>query len=287
MLDLYQEITNRIIVALESGVAPWKQGWVGGGQAIKHISGEPYSLLNQLLLPKPGEYLSFKQAIEEGGHVRKGEKSSMVVFWKWLPKLAEDGQPIIGENGKPEQVPYLRYYSVFHIDQCEGIAAKHTEPAPDVVKPDEKAEQIINGYLSRSGVRLRHVEGESCYYTPSTDTVTLPLVKQFLSTDEYYTAAFHELTHSTGHESRLKRLDTTAHFGGQLYSKEELVAEIGAATLVNIVGLETKSSFENNAAYIKHWLAVLKDDKRLIVSAAGKAEKAVQLILGEQNEDAE
>ena len=117
-------------------------------------------------------------------------------------------------------------------------------------------------------------------YRPSTDEIVLPIRKQFVSTAEYYSTVFHELTHSTGHKSRLNRLDRTAFFGTEAYSKEELVAEIGAATLVNFCGLETPASFRNNAAYIQNWLQVLKNDTRFIVSAAGKAEKAVNLILG-------
>ena len=113
------------------------------------------------------------------------------------------------------------------------------------------------------------------------------MMEQFVSTPEYYAAAYHELTHSTGHHSRLNRLNPNDHFGGLDYSKEELVAEIGTAVLMQHVGLETPESFRNNAAYIRHWLAVLKDDKRLIVSAAGKAEKAVQLILGNNDNNEE
>lgn len=277
--DLYQSITDRIIAALEQGVIPWEKPWVSAGVCISHITGKHYSLLNQLLLAKPGEYVTFKQAAEEGGHVRKGEKSSMVVFWKWLDKKDEDGSVVIGPDGKPEQVPFLRYYNVFHLDQCEGLMPKHTQIMPDVVQPVAAAEQIITDYCTRCGVKLNHEEGDHAYYSPSTDSITLPTMKQFVSAAEYYSTAFHETVHSTGHPRRLDRLNLNDHFGGLDYSKEELVAEIGAATLVHHVGLETDGSFRNNTAYIKHWLSVLKDDKRLVVSAAGKAEKAVKLIL--------
>ena len=144
----------------------------------------------------------------------------------------------------------------------------------------ETAQAVIDDYLSREGVKLSHQEGDRAFYRPSTDEVVLPIRKQFISTAEYYSTVFHELTHSTGHATRLNRLSKPSFFGAEDYSKEELVAEIGAATLVNHVGIETDSSFRNNAAYIQNWLTVLKDDKRFIVSAAGKAEKAVQLILG-------
>ena len=129
-------------------------------------------------------------------------------------------------------------------------------------------------------MKLTHTEGDRAYYKPSTDEVVLPIRKQFVSTAEYYSTVFHELTHSTGHASRLNRLTSPAFFGSEAYSKEELVAEIGASALVNHVGLETSNSLRNNVAYIQNWLRVLKDDKRFIVSASGRAEKAVNLILG-------
>ncbi len=124
------------------------------------------------------------------------------------------------------------------------------------------------------------MEIDQAYYQPSTDTVTLPLRSQFRSTAEYYSCFYHELIHSTGHQSRLDRLEKTAFFGSEAYSKEELIAEIGAAALVNHAGLETLDSFRNSTAYVQNWLQVLRNDKRFIVSAAGKAEKAVNLILG-------
>ena len=128
---------------------------------------------------------------------------------------------------------------------------------------------------------LEHVEGDKAYYQPAFDRVVLPLKAQFTNTAEYYGTAFHELTHSTGHMKRLARLDGTAHFGGEEYSKEELVAELGSAALVHHVGLETSSSFHNSTAYCQNWLQALKNDKRFIVSAAGKADKAVNLILNQ------
>ena len=151
----------------------------------------------------------------------------------------------------------------------------------DGAEPLEAAQEIIYDYLSREGVKLTHTEGDRAFYRPSTDEVVLPLRKQFMSTAEYYGTAFHEILHSTGHSKRLNRLSKPSFFGTEDYSKEELVAEIGAATLINHVGLETSTSLRNNAAYIQNWLKVLKDDKRFIVSAAGKAERAVNLILNQ------
>ena len=275
-MDLYAEISDRIIAQMEEGIIPWQKPWISCGKAISRTTGKPYSLLNQMLLGRPGEYLTFKQCQEAGGKVRKGEKSSMVVFWKRIETEDE-------ETGEKKEVPFLRYYNVFHIDQCEGITAKHvTETTfPDGAEPLEAAQEIIYDYLSREGVKLTHTEGDRAFYRPSTDEVVLPLRKQFMSTAEYYGTAFHEILHSTGHSKRLNRLSKPSFFGTEDYSKEELVAEIGAAALVNHVGLESSTSLRNNAAYIQNWLKVLRDDKRFIVSAAGKAEKAVNLILNQ------
>ncbi len=274
-MDIYAEITARIIDQMENGIIPWQKPWVANGKAISHATGKAYSLLNQMLLGRPGEYLTFKQCQEAGGRVRKGEKSHMVVFWKWIEQEDE-------ETGEKKEVPFLRYYNVFHIDQCEGISAKHTQATnfPDGADTLATAQDIIYDYLSREGVKLTHNEGDQAFYRPATDEVVLPIRKQFVSTAEYVSTVIHVLTHSTGHPSRLNRLTRPSFFGTEDYSKEELVAEIGASALVNHVGLETANSLRNNTAYIQNWLTVLQGDKRFIVSASGKAEKAVNLILG-------
>lgn len=276
-MDIYTEITSRIISELESGTIPWEKPWVTTGGAKNHVTGKPYSLLNQLMLGRPGEYLTFKQCQQEGGRVKKGEKASMVVFWKPIPvkETDKDGKEIT------KTVPLLRYFNVFHIDQCEGIKAKHTKESPNKVDPNEAAEKIVADYLKTSGVKLYQEESDEAFYSPSTDSIKLPLMAQFKAVAEYYSTAFHEMVHSTGHKSRLDRLEKTAFFGSESYSKEELVAEIGAAALVNRTGLETSKSFHNSAAYVQSWLKVLRGDKRFIVSAAGMAEKAVKLILNE------
>ena len=225
--DLYQEITDRIITELENGIIPWHRPWIGNSYAISHSTGKPYSLLNQLILGRPGEYLTFKQVQDEGGKIKKGEKASVVVFWKFIE--TEDK-----ETGEKKEIPYLRYFSVFHISQTEGIKAKYTiAEYPDNAKADETVDAIIADYLNRSGVTLTHEEGNRAYYKPSDDCVVLPTREQFADTAEYYSTAFHELAHSTGHESRLNRLTKTAAFGSEEYSKEELIAEISAACCTN------------------------------------------------------
>lgn len=273
-MDIYKEVTDRIVAQLENGVIPWRKPWVACGQAVSHVTGHAYSLLNQMLLGRPGEYLTFAQCQKEGDKVKKGEKSQMVVFWKFIEQEDE-------ETHEKKQVPFLRYYNVFHLSQCEGLKPKHRQEPPSTANADEAADRIIAAYIQKSGVKVVHERGDRACYQPSTDRVVLPCIEQFADTVAYYSTAFHELTHSTGHASRLNRLEKTAFFGTEAYSKEELIAEIGAAALVNVAGLETSSSFRNSAAYVQNWLKVLSDDKRFIVSAAGKAEKAVALILGE------
>lgn len=283
MKDTYTLITDRIIAELESGTIPWHKPWTCAQPAISHTTGKAYSLLNQLLLGgRSGEYLTFNQAKKEGGRIKKGEKASMVVFWKWLTVEDED-------TSEEKDVPFLRYFSVFHVDQCEGISPRFraSEALPvDPAEANDAAEDIIADYLHRSGVHLVSRESSEAFYQPATDTVVLPLRQQFSETAEYYSTAFHELTHSTGHHSRLNRLTETARFGSTSYSKEELCAELGASFILNRLGLETSGSFRNNAAYIDHWLTVLKENKRLLVTAAGQADKAVRLILNDK-EDAD
>ena len=271
-MDLYQHITDRIIKELEQGNIPWHKPWHCKPGAVSHVTGKPYSVLNQLMLPQPGEYVTFKQAIEEGHPVKKGEKASMVFFFKFLESKDE-------ETGEKKQIPLLKYYSVFHISQCEGMKPKYTSFHSDL-KPDKRAEQILQDYITRSGVTLKKQYGNKACYTPAIDTITVPEISQYDDVSEFYSTAYHEAIHSTGHPSRLNRITDTAQFGSESYSKEELTAELGASYLVNAAGLETASSFRNSAGYIQGWLFALKNDKRFIVSAAGQAEKAVQMILG-------
>lgn len=276
--DIYAAVTDRIVQQLEKGVVPWRKPWTGvRSGAISGATGKPYSLLNQILLAKAGEWYTWNQIQALGGKVRKGEKSSMVVFWKQTPVKDED--PATGEQIE-RMIPVLKYFNVFHIDQLDGIEAKTIDPEAIDPATDTAADAIIAGYLQRSGVELEHRKGDEAFYSPSVDRVVLPLREQFPSMAEYYSTAFHELTHSTGHSSRLDRISRRAFFGNEDYSREELVAEIGAAALLNHCGIETADSFKNSAAYIQSWLRALRNDKKLIVSAAGAAAKAFELITG-------
>ena len=131
-MDIYAEITNRIIDQMEQGTIPWQKPWVASGSCVSYATGKPYSLLNQMLLGRPGEYATFKQIQAAGGFVRKGEKAHMVVFWKWIETEDE-------ETGEKKEIPFLRYYNVFHIDQCEGLKSRHAEPLPQTIDADQTA----------------------------------------------------------------------------------------------------------------------------------------------------
>ncbi len=282
MLDIYKEITDRIISALEQGTIPWHKPWIGGNNGcISYSTGKPYSLLNHILLGgQSGEYITYKQATLAGGHVRKGEKSKYVVFWKPYEIIDQ-------ETGEVTKHFYLRYYNVFHLDQVEGISprwAVSVRPSADL-QPDALADTVIKDYVDRSGVKLQIIQSDRAYYQPGTDTVVVPELIQYQRQEEFYSTAFHELVHSTGHTSRLDRLTDIAAFGSHEYSKEELVAELGSAFLVNHCGLESTASFRNSAGYIQGWLSALKNDKKLIISAAGAAAKAVNLILDRKEGD--
>lgn len=284
MLDIYSMITDRIIAALEQGIIPWHKPWTGGSSScISYSTGKPYSLLNHILLGgQTGEYITFKQATLAGGHIRKGEKSKFIVFWKPYEKIDE-------ETGEITKHFYLRYYNVFRLNQVDGVSprwAVSVRPTSDL-QPDAAADAIIQDYKDRSGIILRIAESDRAYYQPSTDTVVVPQISQYRKQEEFYSTLFHELTHSTGHHSRLDRISDIAAFGSHEYSKEELVAELGSAFLVNHCGLESEDSFQNSAGYIQGWLSALKNDKRLLVSAAGAAERAVNLILNRKDGDSD
>ena len=274
---VYEIVTNRIIEELEKGVIPWRKPWTGGrGGAYNRISRKPYSMLNQMLLKHGGEYATFKQWQSLGGKVRKGEKSEIVTFWKMIETetVKADG------TTEKKTIPMLRYFSVFHVSQIEGVEPLE-KPFEDV-EPIEAADKIIVDYVSREGLTFVETVTDEAYYSPSRDMVQVSAKEQYGAIAEYYSTTFHELTHSTGHAKRLNRLTTgiKAAFGGEEYSKEELTAEIGAASLLNHLGIETPDSFKNSAAYIQSWLKALRGDARMIVAAASRAEKAVAYILG-------
>ena len=289
MANVYQMVTDRITAQLQKGEIPWHKPWTGAsaeeGGAVNYVSRRPYSLINQFILGKPGEYLTWKQVDELGGKVRKGAKAGFVVFFKNI--TIQDKTFINPENGEPETktIPLLRYYNVFHLDDVEGIESKITPGEAPKVQPFEAAEKAIADYLSRQpGLRFQNDKPSNrAYYSPALDMVVVPMISQYRIPAEYYSTAFHELTHSTIPASRCDRVSENANafFGNEDYSREELVAEIGSAMLCNRVGIEAKKAFRNSVAYIQGWLKALKNDPKMIIWAAGRAEKAAKFILNE------
>lgn len=282
--DVYEIITERILEQLEQGTIPWRKPWTGGHSgAYNFVSKKAYSILNQILLSHDDAYLSFNQVKALGGKVKKGAKSEIVTFWKILPIEAEDKDG----NKVTKKIPFLRYYPVFWIGDTEGIEQK--EITREVLDPVQEAENIVNLYMESANhpTLERESISDRAYYSPFFDQVVVPAIEQFKDISEYYSTLFHELIHSTGYKTRLNRLTETAHFGSDEYSREELVAEIGAATLVNMSGIETKASFNNSAAYIEGWSRALRENKKMIVEASSKAGKAVNYILGKQETEQE
>ena len=278
--NVYQMVTDRIIAELEKGSIPWKRPWAGVNTgAYNRISNKPYSLLNQILLGRDGEWATFKQWTDLGGHIRKGEKSSFVVFWKIQPyeDINADGEKVV------KQIPLLRYYNVFHISQVDGVEPKAQKELKEV-EPIEAAETIKESYKEREHIEIVETVTNKAFYSPALDYINVPCKEQYQNANEFYSTLFHEMVHSTGHETRLDRFATgeKVAFGSESYSKEELVAELGSAMMLNQIGIETPQTFKNSAAYVQNWLQVLRNDNKFIVSAASKAEKAVNFILGEQ-----
>ena len=279
--NVYDMVTERIIAELEKGIIPWEKPWTGVRDgAFNRITKRPYSLINQMLLQHRGEYATFKQWSELGGHVRKGEKSEIVVFWKILEQLETNE-----ETGEKEikKIPLLRYYNVFHISQVDGVEPLAPEQLNNDITPIEAGDKIITDYITREHLNFIECKSNKAYYSPSADTVKVPLKEQYDLINEYYSTTYHELIHSTGHKNRLNRLHTgaIAAFGSEDYSKEELVAEIGSATIMNMLGIETTKTFRNSTAYIQSWLQVLRNDNKFIISASSKAEKAVNYIMNQ------
>lgn len=266
---IYEMVTYRMIQLLEQGIVPWRRPW-RVGTSVNWRTQKPYRGINTLLL-EPGEYATFKQVSEAGGKVKKGEKGHMVVFWTWLEKENE-------RSGKNEKIPFLRYYSVFEINkQCEGLNSKRNDQVYEH-NPIEEAEQICRGYQDAPSV---YFASGRAFYQPTNDIVSVPPIRDYAKPEEYYSTLFHEHIHSTGHTKRLNRSGVTelVAFGDVSYSKEELIAEIGAAMLCGMSGIDN-STLDNSAAYVGGWLRKLKGDKRLVVQAAGQAQKAADYILG-------
>jgi len=275
---VYEMVTSQLISMLERGVIPWRKPWRCSGVPVNAVSKKRYRGINAFMLGlapySDNRWLTYKQAKELGGHVRQGEASTVVVFWKQLEIEDED-------TGRTERIPLLRYYRVFNVEQC-GLKL------PPLVSDDERGlaerlehcESIVSGMPQAPSVYDNG--GDRAFYRPATDSVHMPKVERFESTERYYSTLFHELAHSTGHESRLNRpgIAEIEGFGTASYAREELVAEFGASFLCNVAGIANDVSMEQSASYIDGWLSKLKSDKKIAVIAAAQAQKAADFILG-------
>lgn len=278
--NVYERITARILRQLEEGTVPWRKTWIGGEQGHPRnlASGHYYRGINPFLLactPYESPYwLTFNQAKKLGGCVLKGEKSTPVIFWKWWEKENS-------KTGEKEKFPLLRYYNVFNVAQCDLPSDKLPTDAPVPEFDFEPIAACVSVVSHMPSPPAIEHGGVAAAYRPSTDTVQIPKPERFERPEEFYSTLFHELTHSTGHESRLNRPGITSliSFGSRTYSKEELIAEMGATFLCGHCGIEN-AVIENSAAYIAGWLRKLRDDNRLVVHAAAAAQKAADYILG-------
>lgn len=288
-MNVYEMVTARVMEQMKNGIIPWHRPWTGVADgAINYVTRKPYSLLNQMLLGRDGEWLTFKQIKERGGRIKKGASAGMVVFYtKFTYKKderKEDGTIVAEEH----EIPVLRYYNVFHISDCTGIESKMDTQPKNETKPIERAEEIVNGYVTREqGLKFQNDKPSNrAYYSPATDAVVVPMISQYKDAEEYYSTTFHELTHSTMKKSRCDREadNKMAAFGSKDYSREELVAELGAAYLCTNAQLNNEKCFRNSVGYIQGWLRALANDSKMIVWAASRAEKAARYIMGETNE---
>jgi antirestriction protein ArdC len=278
--DVFALVTNRIIEHLEHGTVPWKQPWAERGLPRNLFTGKTYRGINVWLLNalnyEENAFLTFNQVKELGGNVRRGEKSHLVVLWKWI----DDNSTNITENGATgRQIPYLRYYQVFNVSQCSDIPEEYL---PLIVPTNNDPIGICEAIVETMPhvPEIRHM-GDEAYYHPFFDLVNMPPMHRFINSETYYSTLFHELIHATGHKDRLNRKEIDAAMVPDKigkYSLEELTAEIGACYLNSYAGIDGWD-FQNHIAYLQGWLERLRNDKRLIVYACAQAQLAADYIL--------
>nr|WP_047167543.1 zincin-like metallopeptidase domain-containing protein [Sphingomonas sp. Y57] len=287
--NLYDEVTNRIISELEAGRFPWVQPWgrsvgVAPGLPRNALTARNYSGVNVLILwgavienGYPSQsWLTFRQALEAGGNVRKGERGTTVVYAnRFTPEAEKERARETGEEARA--VPFLKRFTVFNVAQCEGLRpGLATDPAP---LPERQIVPIAEEVIAASGVDFR-IGGDRAFYVPTHDYVQVPPQPAFFEQIDYYRTALHELTHATGHASRLGRKFATS-FGTKDYAREELVAEMGSAFLCAALGIQPTV---RHADYLASWLSVLREDNRAIFRAAGQASKAADWLLARHAE---
>lgn len=279
MNNVYEIITERILEKMKEGYIPWKKPWIGSAGSYNIISKKTYSITNQILLDHRGAYATFKQWQDLGGRIKKGAKSEIVIFWKMqeIEEKDEDSGEIRKKN-----VPLLRYYRVFHISDVEGVEQPEKEEKFDT-EPIQAAEDLLDSYIRREKITLNILkDGSSAFYRPADDSISIPEISQFKLAEEYYSTIFHECSHSTMKKSRCDREEENkrSHFGNAVYSREELVAEISSAAILNNLKIEIPETFTNSAAYIQGWSRALQKEPKLFVTASARAEKAANYILG-------
>jgi antirestriction protein ArdC len=278
--DLYAEVSARIVAELERGAAPWVKPWAAtAGQNVpcNAVSNRPYSGCNVILLWlarnrgwSTSRFLTFKQAIEAGGNVRRGEHGTKVYFVKQLQ--VKDGN---GEEAESRLVPITREFTVFNIAQCDGLPETIRTDKPMRVRNTDTRDALADDFLRSTGADIREGHGEA-YFVPSHDFISMPAFQAFKGADHFYNVAFHELTHWTGHKSRLDR-DLKNRFGSRDYAAEELIAELGAAFLSAEFGFDGDV---RNAGYLATWIELLRADKRAFFTACSKASKAADYLRG-------
>lgn len=288
-VNLYDEVTARVVAELEAGRLPWVQPWgrtgrTGPGLPRNALTARPYSGVNILVLwgaviergfPSQS-WLTFRQAQEAGGCVRKGERGQTVVYADRFTPEAEK-QRAEREGGEAKAVPFLKRFTVFNVAQCEGLReGLAADPAP---LPEREIVHVAEAVIASSGVDFR-IGGDKAFYAPGPDFVQVPPQPAFFEQVNYYRTCLHELTHATGHASRLGR-DLLNAFGSKDYAREELVAEMGSAFLCAALGIEPTV---RHADYIAAWLEVLREDNRAIFRAAGAASKAADWLLARHHD---
>lgn len=299
MSDIYLDVTNKIVSALSQGAIPWIKPWTTSGSSadapfpINAITQRPYAGINIPLLwaearlrgYRQDRWLTYNQVRKAGGHVRKGEQSTLAVLYKPMSKEAhdEDGQVVRDEQGNVKMVQFalLRTHCLFNIEQTEGL--------PNEEQQNDNGEDTMafidhapaERLLAASGAHIEHRYGDSAFYLPIRDLIQLPTKAQFVDVGSYYATALHELTHWSGHHSRLNREGITGGhtFGSAAYAFEELVAEMGAAFLCALTGTQGELRHEE---YLASWLKILKEDKRAIFRASGLAREASEYLLALQ-----
>lgn len=282
--ETYEKVTASILALIEKGdLLPWQKSWKGNSEFARSMAtNKLYTGVNRWVLTLTAQangwspwFGTYNQIAALGGQVRKGEKSSLAILWK----------PMEGKDkvtGEVKKFMFLKTFPIFSASQADNLPEKfYNKPEPSDVTTDDDAQSVFDAYTEAQHIPV-HYGGDRACYSPFQDTITLPHVGSFTGTEEFYGTAFHEAAHSTGHKSRLNReeLNDMQKFGDHAYSREELVAELSSSLVLGVLGMGKPNVVENQAAYLKGWMSKIASDPQAFVWAAGKAEKAANLILG-------